>query len=356
MLQEALVSPTAKLDISRLLQSSASPSPPPSSTASIPSFSRSFSGPSIEAGPRAVKSPPTSPTSYFPPSTFGASTLNPRRPSVTGPPASLSIPAASIKRTASTSPQESRHTNKKPTRQWSVADNDKLLRLRGDNMKWDDIASHFEGRTNTACRLRYQNYLEKKHDWNDEKKKSLAVQYERRKQEMWEPIARELMIPWRAVEDMHWALGQVDMANLAGGRLLHPDRTGGEQSPTGNPMPAALPPPAGPSSIQARFVSTPTSAFPRHPSHRGTMTQPLSLTTTTGGSRPRFVPGIEDTGVGFHRTQRRQSRTGEQLPSLAELDRSITAYAAHGHGRYRDEDEEDVEKREGMEEEGGEEH
>ncbi|KAL8769821.1 MAG: hypothetical protein Q9209_004259 [Squamulea sp. 1 TL-2023] len=353
MLQEALVSPTAKLDISRLLKSSASPSPPPSSTASIPSFSRSFSGPSIEAGPRAVNSPTISPTSYFPSSTFGASSPNARRPIVTGPPTSLSIPAASIKRTASTSPQESRHTSKKPTRQWSEADNEKLLRLRGANMKWDDVARHFEGRTNTACRLRYQNYLEKKHDWTDEKKKSLAVQYERRKQEMWEPIARELMVPWRAVEDMHWALGQVDMANLAGGRLLHPDRSGGEQSPTGNRMPAALPPPAGPPSIQARFMSTPTSTFPRHPSHPEAMAQPLSLATTAAVSQPRFVPGIEDTGVGFHHTQRRQSRTGGQLPSLAELDRSITAYAAHGHGRYRDEIEEDVEKREEMEEEGG---
>ena len=46
-------------------------------------------------------------------------------------------------------------------------------------MKWEDIARHFDGRTSTACRLRYQNYLEKKHDWNDEKKKSLAVLYER---------------------------------------------------------------------------------------------------------------------------------------------------------------------------------
>lgn len=46
-------------------------------------------------------------------------------------------------------------------------------------MKWDEVASHFPGRTPTACRLRYQNYLEKKHNWNDEKKKSLAVLYDR---------------------------------------------------------------------------------------------------------------------------------------------------------------------------------
>lgn len=46
-------------------------------------------------------------------------------------------------------------------------------------MKWDDIARHFPGRTNTACRLRYQNYLERKYDWTDEKKAKLARLYNR---------------------------------------------------------------------------------------------------------------------------------------------------------------------------------
>ena len=179
MLQQALVSPTAKLDISKLLKSSPSPSPPPPPTASIASFSRSFSGPSIGAEAQIGESPTISPTSYYPPSTFASGSLNARRPSVTGPPLSLSVSASSIKRTASTSPQESRHASKKPTRQWSDADSDKLLKLRGVNTKWDEIARHFPGRTPTACRLRYQNYLEKKYDWNDEKKKSLAVLYDR---------------------------------------------------------------------------------------------------------------------------------------------------------------------------------
>ncbi|KAL8750966.1 MAG: hypothetical protein Q9199_006740 [Rusavskia elegans] len=348
MLQQALVSPTAKLDISKLLKSSPSPSPPPPSTVSIPSFSRSFSGPSVEADLRVRKSPTTSPTSCFPPSAFGTASLVARRSSVTGPPTSISIPASSIKRTALTSPQESRHASKKPTRQWSDADSDKLLKLRGSNMKWDEVSRHFPGRTPTACRLRYQNYLEKKHNWNDEKKKSLAVLYERRRQEMWNPIAEDLNIPWRAVEDMHWIIGQEDMANLGGGRLLHPDRSGGKQSPGGR-MPSVLPSSIGPSTMQAHYVSTPISTFARHPPMLG----PPPLATTNGIAQPRFVPVSEDTGFGFHRTHRRQSSVGAQLPSLAELERGIPAYAAQGRGRYQEEDEEDVETKEEIEEELG---
>ncbi|CAL8579397.1 hypothetical protein XPA_005146 [Xanthoria parietina] len=349
MLQQALVSPTAKLEISKLLKSSPSPSPPPPSTASVPSFSRSFSGPRVEADPLVGSPPTTSPTSRFPPSAFATATLHTQRPSVTGPPTSLSIPASSIKRTASTSPQESRHASKRPTRQWSDADSDKLLKFRGSNMKWDEVASHFPGRTPTACRLRYQNYLEKKHNWNDEKKKSLAVLYDRRKQEMWTQIAEDLNIPWRAVEDMHWVIGQEDMVNLAGGRMLHPDRSGGKQSPGGSRMPSVLPSSIGPPSLQAHYVSTPTSTFARHPPMLG----PPPLATSNGMAQPRFVPSSEDTGFGFHRTHRRQSSVGGQLPSLAELERGIPAYAAQGRGHYREEDEEELEAKEEIEEETG---
>ena len=204
MLQQALVSPTAKLEISKLLKSSPSPSPPPPLTASIPSVSRSFTGPSIGADPRTGKSPTTSPTSYYPPSASASASLDTRRPSITGPPISLSIPASSIKRTASTSPQESRHASKKPTRQWSDADSDKLLKLRGANVKWDEIARHFPGRTPTACRLRYQNYLEKKYDWNDENKKSLAVLYDRYVTVQWHSVCSRSPSMWLVCKQCIW--------------------------------------------------------------------------------------------------------------------------------------------------------
>ena len=46
-------------------------------------------------------------------------------------------------------------------------------------MKWDDISQRMPGRTAIACRLHYQNYLERKTPWDDEKKDKLARLYDR---------------------------------------------------------------------------------------------------------------------------------------------------------------------------------
>ena len=36
------------------------------------------------------------------------------------------------------------------------------------------------------------------------------------KSEMWANVAKELGVPWRTAEAMHWILGEHDMANRAG--------------------------------------------------------------------------------------------------------------------------------------------
>jgi hypothetical protein len=46
-------------------------------------------------------------------------------------------------------------------------------------MKWDDIAKRLPGRSSISCRLRYQNYLEKRAIWDEEKKNRLARLYAR---------------------------------------------------------------------------------------------------------------------------------------------------------------------------------
>lgn len=46
-------------------------------------------------------------------------------------------------------------------------------------MKWDDIAKRLPGRSSISCRLRYQNYLEKRAVWDEEKKNKLARLYAR---------------------------------------------------------------------------------------------------------------------------------------------------------------------------------
>lgn len=177
-MQETLVSPTAKLEISKLLESSPSPSPPARSTPSHPSVSRSFSVSATELDPRFSASPATSTALRLSAPTLPSGPPNAPRQSSTGGQAPLFLPATSSKRIASTSPQDSRHAGKK-TRQWSKADSDELHDLRAKGEKWEDIAQRFPGRTSTACRLRYQNYLERKHEWTDKEKEDLARLYHR---------------------------------------------------------------------------------------------------------------------------------------------------------------------------------
>ncbi|KAL8866826.1 MAG: hypothetical protein Q9174_006058, partial [Haloplaca sp. 1 TL-2023] len=271
MLQAVLVSPTAKLDISRIVRPSPSPSPPPPSTTSLPPISQAFPISSNEPGPPGCTSPTGSVAHSQSGRVLPRGSFTSTRHGSTGSQASVPATTASGKRVASTSPLESRHANKKPTRQWSEADSEELLRLRGANMKWDDIARRFPSRTATACRLRYQNYLERKHNWTEEKKSRLARLYDRHKQDMWLQIANELNIPWRAVEDMHWVLGQEEMASLAGARLLHPDRQSGDPSSGGQPMQSVLPAIHGQATAPPGFVSTPSSTFARLPPNAGAM-------------------------------------------------------------------------------------
>lgn len=102
-------------------------------------------------------------------------------------------------------------------------------------MKWEDISKRLPGRSAISCRLHYQNFLERRPEWDEERKNKLARLYERfvtierlfsclllahalyrfRKQ-MWEAVANELQMPWRAVEAMHWELGSEGIAQRAG--------------------------------------------------------------------------------------------------------------------------------------------
>jgi len=62
---------------------------------------------------------------------------------------------------------------------WTPEEDNLTIELRGQGMKWDDIAKRLPGRSSILCRLRYQNYLEKRTFWNEEKKNRLATLYAR---------------------------------------------------------------------------------------------------------------------------------------------------------------------------------
>ncbi|EFW22494.1 hypothetical protein CPSG_00393 [Coccidioides posadasii str. Silveira] len=125
-----------------------------------------------------------------------------------------SRPGSSAKRPLQDASPRGRPAKKQS--KWSPEENALILELRGGGMKWDDISKRIPGRSPISCRLHYQNYLERRCEWDEDRKNRLARLYERFKEEMWSRIAEEMAIPWRAAEAMHWQLGEAEMAQRAG--------------------------------------------------------------------------------------------------------------------------------------------
>ncbi|KAI0137306.1 myb-like DNA-binding domain-containing protein [Xylariales sp. AK1849] len=113
-------------------------------------------------------------------------------------------------------PQHATESPAKKQSKWSPEEDALIIDLRGSGMKWEDISKRLPGRSAISCRLHYQNYLERRSEWDEERKNKLARLYERFKPEMWAKVAEEMAIPWRAAEAMHWHLGETDMARRAG--------------------------------------------------------------------------------------------------------------------------------------------
>lgn len=135
------------------------------------------------------------------------------------------------------------------------------------------------------------------------------------KPDIWTPVARELGIPWRAVEAMHWHLGEQEMARRAG------------------VTPFAMAAASGPS---------PSSAVGPSSSVTGLSSGGASLPSQGGsGSRLGMMEGTRsrsesDSGGEPRQRRRREGRVhgGTMLPSLAEMEGGAPVY---------DEDEEEDE-------------
>ncbi|EER37251.1 MYB DNA-binding domain-containing protein [Histoplasma capsulatum var. duboisii H88] len=154
---------------------------------------------------------------------------------------------------------------------WSAEEDALIIELRGNGLKWEDISKKLPGRSALSCRLHYQNYLERRSEWDEDRKNKLARLYERFKADMWSKIAAEMFVPWRAAEAMHWQLGEHEMARRAG----------------------VLP-----------FLLT----------HPTTEPPPKVRRINTAASRPRRDSAIRG--------------SGQQLPSVAELTAGVPAYAS----------------------------
>ena len=62
---------------------------------------------------------------------------------------------------------------------WTEEEDDLIITLRGEGTKWEEIAKHIPGRSAIACRLHYQNFLQRRAGWDEEKKNKLAQLYNR---------------------------------------------------------------------------------------------------------------------------------------------------------------------------------
>jgi hypothetical protein len=87
-------------------------------------------------------------------------------------------PVVPAKRLSSTQDQLTQSPAKKQSK-WSPDEDAKIIQLRQEGMKWEDISKHLPGRSAISCRLHYQNYLERRSEWDEDRKNKLARLYER---------------------------------------------------------------------------------------------------------------------------------------------------------------------------------
>jgi hypothetical protein len=60
---------------------------------------------------------------------------------------------------------------------WSPEEDMRIIELRNQPMEWSHIAKQLPGRSAPSCRMRHQNYLERKVNWDEKKKNELASRY-----------------------------------------------------------------------------------------------------------------------------------------------------------------------------------
>lgn len=87
--------------------------------------------------------------------------------------------SVTAKRAATGAPAGESPAAKKKQSKWSGDEDAQIIDYRGNGMKWEDISKKLPGRSAISCRLRFQNYLERRSEWDEEKKNKLARLYER---------------------------------------------------------------------------------------------------------------------------------------------------------------------------------
>ncbi|POS87579.1 hypothetical protein EPUL_001803, partial [Erysiphe pulchra] len=261
-------------------------------------------------------------------------------------------PVMGMKRSMSAHPAES---PAKKQSKWSPEEDSLIIELRGRQMKWEDISKRLPGRSAISCRLHYQNYLERRSEWDEERKNKLARIYERFKPEIWAKVAEEMAVPWRAAEAMHWQLGEADMARRAGVTPFSlssgttdmvPSTTSQRNSPNRGrslsqnqalvqtltadpriPNQFSSPPSHIYGSVRTSSLS-PQSSNQSHKTASKYASSTSSRTTVRRESTPRSVPPTSPTeGVALAAiTNSKRGVSQQVLPSVAEMTTGVSPY------------------------------
>jgi hypothetical protein len=140
---------------------------------------------------------------------------------------------SSIQASIATQKREPKRSSRSNRPYWSPEEDALILKLRGENVTWENIAKEIPGRTATGCRLHFQSALERINNWSEDRKNQLAhayeeyfghsiflecglIFYDRKKEDMWQKIALAMGCSIDEVEAMHWEMGEVDLASRAG--------------------------------------------------------------------------------------------------------------------------------------------
>jgi Myb-like DNA-binding domain len=129
-----------------------------------------------ETAPRSAEPPAIPSSSYMPVTAMGTITARASMPIASTPLTSAPPPVPlQVKRL------QPAHVAEPPAKKskWSPEEDALIIELRGRGMKWEDISKRLPGRSAISCRLHYQNYLERRSEWDEDRKNKLARLYER---------------------------------------------------------------------------------------------------------------------------------------------------------------------------------
>lgn len=126
------------------------------------------------------------------------------------------------------------------------------------------------------------------------------------KSDMWAGVARDLGVPWRTAEAMHWILGEQEMARRAG---VTPFAMAGTST---------IPPPDPSSAGGSNLSHTNQNTSPRGSDRGGTGLEASSLGSRENEARDR--EGARRRSRGGGGTGSQGQGQGTQLPSLWELE------------------------------------